>query len=120
MKTKQIFLKISAIILFVFFIMSSLPLMAMAEDTMSIASFDQSVSDSLSFNGLQVWDGTIATSFDGGSGTASNPYRIANAQQLAYLAQQVNGGTDYSGQYFRQTEDITLNEYNVFVRTCIQ
>jgi len=116
MKTKQIFLKFSAIMLFVFFIMSSLPLMTIAEGSMSIAPFDQSVSDSLNFNGLPVWDGTIATSFDGGSGTASNPYRIANAQQLAYLAQQVNASTTYYGQYFVQTANIVLNDPSVFTR----
>lgn len=39
-----------------------------------------------------AWDGTVATSFDGGSGTFSDPYRIKDASQLAYLSQLVRLG----------------------------
>lgn len=56
------------------------------------------------------WDGSIATEYAGGAGTSSNPYQIANGQQLAYLAQQVNAGTDYSGVFFKLTADILLND----------
>ena len=55
-----------------------------------------------------VWDGSIATSYAGGSGTQADPYLISNGAELAYLAQQVNGGTDYANTYFRQTADIDL------------
>ena len=55
-----------------------------------------------------AWTGTEATAFAGGSGTADDPYQIANGAQLAYLAAQVNGGTDYSGKFFRLTDDIDL------------
>ena len=34
-----------------------------------------------------------ASSFDGGSGTESDPYQIATAEQLALLAEKVNGGS---------------------------
>ena len=37
-----------------------------------------------------VWDGSIATSFEGGEGTANDPYQIATAEQLAYLASLIN------------------------------
>ena len=47
-----------------------------------------------------VWDGTIASGFAGGTGTENDPWRIENAEQLAYLAQQVNNGTDYERQHF--------------------
>ena len=40
----------------------------------------------------EVWDGSVASSFDGGSGTESDPYLISNGAQLAKLAQDVNGG----------------------------
>ena len=56
------------------------------------------------------WDGSIATEYAGGAGKASNPYLIANGQQLAYLAQQVDAGTDYSGVFFKLTADILLND----------
>lgn len=61
-------------------------------------------------NGTDVWDGTIAEKFAGGTGTESDPYQISNGAELAYLAQQVNAGTNCSGEYFKLTSDIQLNE----------
>ena len=55
--------------------------------------------------------GKRATSFGGGSGTASDPYLIKNAPQLAYLAYMVNAGNSYSGKYFEQTANIDLSAY---------
>ncbi len=66
------------------------------------------------------WNGTIAASFAGGSGTKSDPYQIADGRQLAYLAQSVRGGNDYTYEveqpeyvvipyYFVLTADINLN-----------
>ncbi len=58
-----------------------------------------------------VWDGTAATEFAGGTGTKDDPYRIATAEQLAYLANQVNVvGETYEGQYLVLTNDIMLND----------
>lgn len=57
-----------------------------------------------------VWDGTVAAGFDGGTGTETDPYLISNGAQLAYLAQTVNSGTGYSGEYFKLTSDIVLND----------
>ena len=57
------------------------------------------------------WNGTIATSFAGGSGTASDPYLIGTAEQLAYLSQQSQTNT-LSGVYFKLTADIDLNGPN--------
>ena len=54
------------------------------------------------------WDGTVASGFAGGKGTSDDPYLISTSAQLAYLAQQVNGGTSYAGEYFRQTENFDL------------
>ena len=54
------------------------------------------------------WDGTVASGFAGGTGTSDDPYLISTSAQLAYLAQQVNGGTSYAGEYFRQTENFDL------------
>ncbi len=58
----------------------------------------------------EVWDGSVAESFAGGSGTAEKPYQIANGAQLAKLAQDVNGGNNYAGTYFVLTADILLND----------
>ena len=54
---------------------------------------------------------TSYTSAFSGSGTESDPYKITSAENLAYLASQVNSGTTYSGSYFRQTANIDLSAH---------
>ena len=56
-----------------------------------------------------IWDGSIASAFAGGTGTAENPYQIATGAQLAYLASSVNSGETYAGKNFVLTADIDLN-----------
>ena len=58
----------------------------------------------------KVWDGTIASSFEGGSGTSSDPYIIKTASQLALLAKNVNNGNSYKDKYFRLEDNIVLND----------
>lgn len=55
-----------------------------------------------------LWDGSVAAAFAGGTGASDNPHLIATPAQLAYLADKVKGGTTYEGKYFRQTEDFDL------------
>lgn len=43
-----------------------------------------------------------------GDGSVGDPYQISTANELAYLAQQVNIGFNYSGEYFVLTADIDL------------
>lgn len=58
---------------------------------------------------IDVWDGTIATSFAGGNGTYNSPYIISTAAQLAYLAQQVNAGSITAEEtYIVLNKDIDL------------
>ena len=57
-----------------------------------------------------IWDGSIASAFAGGTGTAENPYQIATGSQLAYLASSVNNGETYAGKNFVLTADIDLNK----------
>ncbi len=58
-----------------------------------------------------VWDGTIATSFAGGSGSVFAPYRIETAEQLAYLAKVFNESkATYQGLHYRLEQDIYLND----------
>lgn len=75
---------------------------------------------------VSVWSGTVASAFESGSGTQDKPYIIKTGEQLAYLAQQVNASTDYSGNYFKLSNSINLagnlwtpignnnNQYNRF------
>ena len=56
------------------------------------------------------WDGSIATDFALGRGTASDPYLISNGAELAYLAQRVNSGRSFFGDYIKLTNDIWLND----------
>lgn len=57
---------------------------------------------------VDTWDGT-AVAFTKGSGTEEDPWLIENAEQLAYLAQQVNNGTDYRWKHFRLVSDLDLS-----------
>ena len=57
-----------------------------------------------------IWDGSVASAFAGGTGTAENPYQIATGAQLAYLASSVNNGETYAGKNFVLTADIDLNK----------
>lgn len=44
-----------------------------------------------------------------GSGIENDPYLIPSDDVWNYLADQVNGGTNYSGKYFQQTGDFTVS-----------
>ena len=54
-----------------------------------------------------TWDGTQATAFAGGSGTQADPYIIANAEQLAYLA--LSTTLDSAGKYYKVVENAVFN-----------
>lgn len=56
---------------------------------------------------VDTWDGT-AVAFTQGRGTKEEPWLIENAEQLAYLAQQVNNGTDYEREHFLLVSDLDL------------
>ncbi|MDR2179753.1 MAG: hypothetical protein LBP21_05565 [Synergistaceae bacterium] len=55
-----------------------------------------------------LWIDYAADGFDGGTGTKDDPYRIATAKQLAYLAKSVALGEQYENAYFEVTADIDL------------
>ena len=55
-------------------------------------------------------DGTATIKWDfPGRGTEGDPYQISSAAVWDFLADQVNGGTNYSGKYFQQTGDFTVS-----------
>ncbi|MBQ3552127.1 MAG: dockerin type I repeat-containing protein [Clostridia bacterium] len=61
-----------------------------------------------------IWDGSIAEGFSGGSGDESDPYLISTAEELAFLADSVNRGALYEGKHFILTNDIFINDVSDF------
>lgn len=62
--------KVLSLLLTLCLVMTFVPMAAFAEDAQNIS----------------VWDGSTAAAFAGGTGTAEDPYQIANGAELAYLA----------------------------------
>lgn len=61
-----------------------------------------------------IWTDHAATGFDGGSGTAEDPYRIATPEQLALLAaniQRRNPNDSYAGKSFLLVNDLDLSAH---------
>ena len=56
---------------------------------------------------VSVWDGTTS-SWTQGTGTENDPYLLNSAQNLAYLANRVNNGYSYDGEYFRLSTNVDL------------
>ncbi len=73
------------------------------------ASAMEQYTPAISVHAEDVWDGTVADSYAGGSGTSQAPYLIATAEQLARVAEQVNSGAE-SGRNYRLLNDIYLND----------
>lgn len=58
-----------------------------------------------------VWDGSVASSFAGGSGTEQDPYLISNGAELAYFRSLVNDSLlDTESLRFALSADIYLND----------
>ncbi len=57
------------------------------------------------------WQDYAAEGFAGGTGTYADPYQIATAEQLAYLAHEVNVTQNkFANKYFVLTDDIDLKK----------
>lgn len=57
-------------------------------------------------------EGRRASGFSGGTGYEDSPYQISRAEELAFLAYQVNEmGQTYAGRYFVLTANIDLSQY---------
>lgn len=60
-------------------------------------------------SGEDKWNGSVASAFAGGTGSAADPYQIATGAQLAYLSEQVSGGESYEDKRFVLTADLNLD-----------
>lgn len=58
-----------------------------------------------------VWTDYAAADFAGGTGTETDPYQIATAEQLAKLSKDVSEGNNYQGTFFELTENIDLSSH---------
>lgn len=62
------------------------------------------------YKDVDIWDGSVATSFGGGDGTINNPYLIKTCAQLAYLGYVFEKTpVSYRGTYYKMTRDLDLN-----------
>lgn len=60
-----------------------------------------------------TWTGSIAEAFEGGTGTADDPYLIKTGAQLALLGKNVNdlaNPNTYEGMYFKLVSNIDMNK----------
>lgn len=64
------------------------------------------------FNYSPVWDPTATKTAFVGSGTQADPYKIEYAEDLNYLANEVNKGTDLAKKYFSLVTNIDLGSSN--------
>jgi len=63
-------------------------------------------------NAATYWDGTVATSFAGGTGTETDPFLIENAAQLRYMLDEncvAASVTTDKFKYYKLTKDIYIN-----------
>ena len=64
-------------------------------------------------NPVEVWDGTTATKYAGGSGTKADPYLIENGAQLLKMVKESTANTSdassVTNNYFKIVKDIYLN-----------
>ena len=63
-------------------------------------------------NAATYWDGTVATSFAGGTGTETDPFLIENAAQLRYMLDEncvASSVTTDKFKYYKLTKDIYIN-----------
>ena len=60
-------------------------------------------------NKVEVWDGTVASSYRSGSGLDSDPYIISSAQEFAFFLSSLSSNT-YEDKYFELSVDLLIND----------
>lgn len=79
-------------------------------DTYGVWCFNYPQSSHDNYNSNNCYFIETWRNFASASGfTGSGPYSVSTAPGLAYLAQQVNNGTDYAGAVINQTADLDLS-----------
>ena len=79
---------------------------ATGDVTLALASFSEVAVVADTNN---TWNGNEATNFARGSGTETDPYIIANADQLAYFRTQVDKGNSFEGKFVKLENNIYLS-----------
>ena len=92
-------------------LIASLLILCLLVSLLPALPLEVQAADVSSSNTFWLWTDFAAESFASGSGSESDPYLIATAEQLAYLAVQVNAGNSYEDQYFALADDIDLSNY---------
>ena len=75
------------------------------------------VTYTVTYNAVNTWDGSTATSFESGSGTEKDPYIIKTGAQLAYLSKlgadntSAKNSTYGDGLYYKLGASIDLSNY---------
>ena len=75
----------------------------------SLARYKNFVDLEAMFNEVQTWDGSVATSYNSGTGSEEDPYIISNASELAFFVEKLKT-TNYAGTYFKLGNNIILND----------
>ena len=73
--------------------------------SLSACSFAASAINASSTD-VNVWDGTTASGFSGGTGLQNDPYIIKTGAELDLIASTCFGGETYADTYFRLEADI--------------
>ena len=62
-----------------------------------------------SYNQIDNWDGSVASSFRSGTGTLNDPYIISNASEFEYFLKSLNTTSYDSNTYVKLGADIVIN-----------
>lgn len=70
-------------------------------------------------NTSTIWDGTIADSFEDGTGVYNDPYIISDGSQFAYFIKMLNSDNylEYFNKYYEIINNINFNELELPVAT---
>lgn len=90
---------IGILCVFILVISLSIPTLAKYKNRISLAAM---------FETIEVWDGTVASSYNSGEGTVDDPYIISNAKEFAFFYEKLQT-TDYEGVYFKLSDNIVIN-----------
>lgn len=74
----------------------------------TFAKYKNRISLAAMFETIEVWDGTVASSYNSGSGEVDDPYIISDAKEFAFFYENLKT-TDYENTYFKLSDNIVIN-----------